>query len=313
MSNKKTAAPSIRMIENLEDEAALRLISEEFRDSVKELIRRRSPFRVIAGGSSEEGSEESDRGGSRQSETSLEHSHQDRDQIQLSRPPLPLLPSCNTVRPRLAAIGGKSPDSVEARAYWGCVTNSSSSSPADVLADEEIVVRMQKFDSAGLEALLRQHGPHVKGGIRRMFKTQFHDDDEDAVHDAALSMQRVANRLKPELNLRAYFFVTAKRVMLGKVAAVPTGFVPIPESAQVEEPHAPAVDSHQTRAVARIIASLPESEAAVLELDRGSGFTMSAKSIGHHLNMTVGTVYSLRSRTKKKLETVFGDEPGEIQ
>lgn len=91
------------------------------------------------------------------------------------------------------------------------------------LDDAEIIERMQREDAAGLEALLRQYGPSVRAWLR--VTCSFRRDDhllEDAVHDAAMKMQRAASRLDPDKNLRAYFFTVARRELLRALDALPS-------------------------------------------------------------------------------------------
>ena len=64
------------------------------------------------------------------------------------------------------------------------------------LDDEQIIARLQRRDVAGLEALLREHGPTIKGWLRADFGL-LKDAHllEDAIHDAIeADRQRLASQ-----------------------------------------------------------------------------------------------------------------------
>jgi len=178
------------------------------------------------------------------------------------------------------------------------------------LDDAEIIERMQRQDAAGLEALLRQYGPGVKAwlGATCDCKRDVHLL-EDAVHDAALILRRVADRLDPDRNLRAYFFTVARRELLHALEALPNERTSADDvlDAAVQPPTV-SVPTPFTERLAAYIESLSPLERAILGADAASGFTAPAAEIAEYLETSVSTVYSLRNRTKNKLAEFLDGE-----
>ena len=181
------------------------------------------------------------------------------------------------------------------------------------LDDTAIIRRMQRQDVSGLEALLRQYGPSVRSWLR--VTCNFRRDDhllEQAVHDAAMILWRVAASLDPSRNLRAYFYTVARRELLRAVEALPDDKTSADDVlADAEQPPARSVSTPFTERLAKFVESLSALERGILGADAASDFTASASEIAELLETSTNTVYSLRNRTKTKLaEFLDGEQQG---
>lgn len=157
----------------------------------------------------------------------------------------------------------------------------------------------------GLEALLRTHGDHVKGCLRLAFRLAPGDHAlEDAVHDAAQVLFLRAKRLDPEQNLGGYYYTTARRE-LARLLRARKDHRQLWPGAE-EQIAAPDRDEKGpcdlAARVAAIVEGLPALEREILVLDLAHNFGLKADEIAQQLHTTAATVYSLRNRTKGRLE-----------
>lgn len=178
--------------------------------------------------------------------------------------------------------------------------------------DEEIIRLMRAGNPRGIEALLRVHGPNVKGRLSVVFRRQPGDHAlETATHDAALSLFRSADRLDPSGNLGGYFYVAAWNEMNRQEIEDRKRHVPLWEGAEEQIPAAntaSAPSNDLTAKVRALINSLPKLERDVLLLDIAHNFRLPAKEAAAILGTTPAAIYSSRNRTKERLRELFGDD-----
>lgn len=172
--------------------------------------------------------------------------------------------------------------------------------------DDEIVALMRAKDVRGLESLLRVHGGKTKGLLQLAFRLQEGDHClEDAVCDAGLQLLKRSRKLDPKRNLGGYFYITARRELLRNLRRRRDWHKPLPEGAtnHIAAPEGHAGDASPLAArVREVIDRLSDMEREILTLDVASNFGLKAAEVASILNTTKETVYSLRNRTKGKLE-----------
>lgn len=172
---------------------------------------------------------------------------------------------------------------------------------------------MRARNSRGVDALLRVHGPNVKGRLSVVFRRS--PDDhllETATHDAAMSLYRGADRLDPNGNLGGYFYVAAWHEVKRQMDT--HWHVPLWDGAeeQIPAPNTTSAPSNDISARVRaLIASLPQLERDVLLLDIAHNFRLPAKEAAAALGTTPKAIYSTRNRTKTRLEDLLGGDGGD--
>lgn len=191
--------------------------------------------------------------------------------------------------------------------------------PDQPTGDHDIIALMRAGQSLGLEALLRVYGGRVKG----LLGATFHRPDgdhalEDAVCDASRELFRHARKLDPDRNLAGCLYVSARRQLLRWLQRERKWHKPIWDGA--EEEIAAATNSLPTdrfalsERVRAAIDRLPVAEREILGLDMAHDFKIEAREVARLLGTTRKTVYSLRNRTKGKLQRLLQPEfrkPGE--
>lgn len=176
------------------------------------------------------------------------------------------------------------------------------------LTDGEMIERMRNGDETGLEALLRQHGPHVKGCLRLQSGLRPEDEAlEDAVQDAGLALFQAAGRLATVGNLPGYFYQTAKRKLFSALRA--RRGTPQPwEGAEAQLAHRESADGDPAEQpsefldrLAVALQSLTTAERDLVGLDTATGGNLSADELAQLLGIKPDSVYTLRRRAKQRL------------
>ena len=170
----------------------------------------------------------------------------------------------------------------------------------------------------GLEALLRDHGSRVKGILGVTFRRPEGDHAlEDAVCNASLGMWKRARKLDPGGNLGGYFYVAARRELVRILKLEKQWHPPLWDGAAEQVPATGGGEAGGGEAaggsaaglfserVRRVLDALPLAEREILSLDYANGFGLKGQEIAQILGTTYQTVYSLRNRTKGKLERLL--------
>ncbi len=178
------------------------------------------------------------------------------------------------------------------------------------LNDEEIVLRLQRGDVSGLDALLREHGPFVKAALRQSF--QFVNDEHDlesALLDGALIMWKrdVSNRLDPSKGIRAYFYVTCRRELMRAWKNKPAEQLLDPTVVDATFASQGAMErAGGGPSLEDIMAGLSSLERGILMADMAANFTASSAELAALLETTSASVDSLKYRIRKKLRRWLG-------
>lgn len=170
----------------------------------------------------------------------------------------------------------------------------------------------------GLEALLRDHGSRVKGILGVTFRRPEGDHAlEDAVCNASLGMWKSARKLDPGGNLGGYLYVAARRELVRFLKQEKQWHQPLWDGAAEQ---VPATGEGQagggttagiffSERVRRVLDALPLAEREILSLDYANDFRLKGLEIARILGTSDQTVYSLRNRTKGKLERLLPPKP----
>lgn len=206
------------------------------------------------------------------------------------------------------ALEGSPPNAI-AEELRGFLRNTRVETPPyqgrEEMRDEEIVRLMRHNNPSGLQALQRSYSGWVKQRLRQKLGPRLDDHAlEEALNDALLIVQRNAARIEADSgSLRGYFLEVAKNEFFRVAKRQQQGpqiLSDLPETPAGDA--ASAAPSQVAASVRSILKGLTSTEQAILELDVGSNFSLSAKEVAAQLGIATNSVYTLRSRVKKLLE-----------
>ena len=189
------------------------------------------------------------------------------------------------------------------------ITGDRASAIVTSLEDAQIIALLKARKPDGLETLLRRIGPGVKAWLAKT--CSYHRDEhllEEAIHDAALTLWRVAERLDANQNLSAYFYTVARRELLRLIKARSENETTDHELvAQLPDDHRKdddrnAGESPFSARVRAYLETLSPLEQAVLGADFASDFKVTGAELAKQLGSSPQTIFSIRNRTKRKLE-----------
>lgn len=135
---------------------------------------------------------------------------------------------------------------------------------------------------------------------------------ESAVHDAALILQKRARKLDADRSLCGFFCTTAYHELL-RMIENDRDVEPV-FNGQLDTVVANSTGSEPSefaRALEAYIATFPDLEREILALDIIHNFALSGEEVAKLVGTTRDTVYSLRRRTKLRLQSFLGGGPGQ--